>query len=181
MGIPKVDVAAIARTVDLSFATRGTKSFGLKAQSLRKWDGDVCLLTLRQKSTSFRLNMNMECVNVMNGQGLSRKRKSRGLKMSSAQDVEYVQTFNINAGDHVDFIDAAGHFVSRTEVLGVRENIALVKLLNYGLIMEVRKTDLLKIVPYDGSAEQKEDLARLEKREQELASKSFAKIMEQGL
>ena len=101
--------------------------------------------------------------------------------MSSAQDVEYVQTFNINAGDHVDFIDAGGHFVSRTEVLGVRENIAMVKLLNYGLIMEVRKTDLLKIVPYDGSTEQKEDLARLEKREQELASKSFAKIMEQGL
>ena len=101
--------------------------------------------------------------------------------MSSAQDVEYVQTFNINAGDHVDFIDAGGHFVSCAEVLGARENIAMVKLLNYGLIMEVRKTDLLKIVPYDGSTEQKEDLARLEKREQELASKSFAKIMEQGL
>ena len=69
MGIPKVDVAAIARTVDLSFATRGTKNFGLKAQSLRKWDGDACLLNLRQKSTSFRLSMSMECVNAMNGQG----------------------------------------------------------------------------------------------------------------
>mgnify|MGYP003591488835 CR=1 FL=1 len=101
--------------------------------------------------------------------------------MSSAQDVEYVQTSNINPGDQVDFLDAGGHFVSRVEVIGSRADLALVKFIGINLTMEVRKLDLLKIVPYEGSPEQKEDLIRHEKREQELASRSFAKIMEQGL
>ncbi len=105
--------------------------------------------------------------------------------MSTASDddvvVDYVQTHNIHMGDFTDFLDAGGHFVSRAEVLGVREDLALVRLITHNLVMEVRKHDLLKLIPYEGSEEQKEDLAKRERREQELESMSFAKIMELGL
>ena len=101
--------------------------------------------------------------------------------MNSAQDVEYIQSHNIQTGDKVDFVDAGGHYVCQAEVLGVRGEIANVKMATLNLIMEVRKTDLLKLVPYEGSTEQQEDLIRREKREQELASKSFIKMMDQGV
>lgn len=101
--------------------------------------------------------------------------------MNSAQDVEYIQSHNIQTGDKVDFVDAGGHYVCQAEVLGVRGEIANVKMATLNLIMEVRKTDLLKLVPYEGSTEQQEDLIRREKREQELASKSFTKMMDQGV
>ncbi len=101
--------------------------------------------------------------------------------MNNAPDVEYIQSHNIEKGDIVDFVDAGGHYVCQAEVLGVRENIAHVKMPTLNVIMEVRKSDLLKLIPYEGSVEQQEDLAKKERREQELASRSFAKMMDQGV
>ena len=102
-------------------------------------------------------------------------------KMSDAPDVEYIQSHNIQTGDRVDFVDAGGHYICQAEVLGVRGDIAQVKMTTLNLVMEVRNVDLLKLIPYEGSIEQQEDLAKREVREQELTSRSFAKMMAQGV
>ena len=101
--------------------------------------------------------------------------------MSNATDVEYIQSHNIAKGDVVDFVDAGGHYVCQAEVLGVREDVAHVKLVGHTIIMEVRRSDLLKLIPYEGSQEQKEDQAKRELREQALTSTAFAKMMDQGV